>query len=115
LGLLEDGDDLAVGETGCLHGTSSEKGTRKFHFWRQLTCGGITLQPGVVGVKFWRKGEQKGGRIRTIPCTDRVLQILKRRKANNTDGPFAGLRRIRATQLWNLGKAKTALDTPRIS
>ncbi|WP_275451624.1 efflux RND transporter periplasmic adaptor subunit, partial [Xanthomonas phaseoli] len=42
LGLLEDGDDLAVGETGCLHGTSSEKGTRKFHFWRQLTCGGIT-------------------------------------------------------------------------
>ncbi|MBO9908601.1 hypothetical protein, partial [Xanthomonas phaseoli] len=21
---------------------SSEKGTRKFHFWRQLTCGGIT-------------------------------------------------------------------------
>ncbi|TWR13338.1 TIGR03747 family integrating conjugative element membrane protein, partial [Xanthomonas vasicola] len=22
---------------------SSEKGTRKFHFWRQLTCGGITL------------------------------------------------------------------------
>ncbi|MGD6609041.1 hypothetical protein VWT53_22120, partial [Xanthomonas citri pv. citri] len=43
LGLLEDGDDLAVGETGCLHGTSSEKGTRKFHFWRQLTCGGITL------------------------------------------------------------------------
>ncbi|WP_204368354.1 hypothetical protein, partial [Xanthomonas phaseoli] len=46
LGLLEDGDDLAVGETGCLHGTSSEKGTRKFHFWRQLTCGGITQQGG---------------------------------------------------------------------
>ncbi|MGD4999428.1 DUF4868 domain-containing protein, partial [Xanthomonas citri pv. citri] len=44
LGLLEDGDDLAVGETGCLHGTSSEKGTRKFHFWRQLTCGGITQE-----------------------------------------------------------------------
>ncbi|MBO9973157.1 hypothetical protein J7434_21125, partial [Xanthomonas phaseoli pv. dieffenbachiae] len=36
------GNDLAVGEAGCLHGTSSEKGTRKFHFWRQLTCGGIT-------------------------------------------------------------------------
>ncbi|CEE30427.1 integrase [Xanthomonas citri] len=80
--------------------------------WRDIDW---ELQPGVVGVKFWRKGEQKGGRIRTIPCTDRVLQILKRRKANNTDGPFAGLRRIRATQLWNLGKAKTALDTPRIS
>ncbi|MGW8273837.1 site-specific integrase [Xanthomonas axonopodis] len=39
------------------------------------------------------------------------MQILKRRKANNTDGPFAGLRRIRATQLWNLGKAKTALKS----
>ncbi|MBO9833612.1 hypothetical protein J7440_15585, partial [Xanthomonas phaseoli pv. dieffenbachiae] len=39
----EDGNDLAVGEAGCLHGTSSEKGTRKFHFWRQLTCGGITI------------------------------------------------------------------------
>ncbi|MBO9842905.1 hypothetical protein J7436_20845, partial [Xanthomonas phaseoli pv. dieffenbachiae] len=38
----DDGTDLAVGEAGCLHGTSSEKGTRKFHFWRQLTCGGIT-------------------------------------------------------------------------
>ncbi|MFZ7097242.1 hypothetical protein, partial [Luteimonas dalianensis] len=43
LGLLEHGDDLAVGETGLLHGTSSGKGTRKFHFWRQLTCGGITI------------------------------------------------------------------------
>ncbi|MFW3174524.1 hypothetical protein EX530_07520, partial [Xanthomonas phaseoli] len=43
LGLLEDGNDLAVGEAGCLHETSSEKGTRKFHFWRQLTCGRITM------------------------------------------------------------------------
>src|SRR5690606_6482755 len=42
LRLLEHGDDPAVCETGLLHGTSSGKGTRKFHFWRQLTCGGIT-------------------------------------------------------------------------
>src|SRR5690606_29342112 len=35
-GLLEHGDDMAVGEAGLLHGTSSGKGTRKFHFWRQL-------------------------------------------------------------------------------
>ncbi|MFZ5657062.1 MAG: hypothetical protein ACOY37_08420, partial [Pseudomonadota bacterium] len=42
LGLLEHSNDLAVGETGLLHGTSSGKRTRKFHFWRQLTGGGIT-------------------------------------------------------------------------
>jgi hypothetical protein len=40
--LLEHGQDLAVGESGFFHGTSSGKTTRKFHFWRQLTCGGIT-------------------------------------------------------------------------
>ncbi|WP_207104458.1 hypothetical protein, partial [Xanthomonas citri] len=37
------GDDLAVGKAGLLHGTSSGKGTRKFHFWRLLMRGGITL------------------------------------------------------------------------
>ncbi|WP_207104454.1 hypothetical protein, partial [Xanthomonas citri] len=36
------GDDLAVGKAGLLHGTSSGKGTRKFHFWRLLMRGGIT-------------------------------------------------------------------------
>ncbi|MGD5250404.1 hypothetical protein QT900_22185, partial [Xanthomonas citri pv. citri] len=41
--LLEHGDDLAVGKAGLLHGTSSGKGTRKFHFWRLLMGGGITL------------------------------------------------------------------------
>ncbi|MDW7708778.1 hypothetical protein SCY21_22515, partial [Xanthomonas euvesicatoria] len=43
LGLLEHGDDLAVGKAGLLHGTSSGKGTRKFHFWRLLIGGGITV------------------------------------------------------------------------
>ncbi|MDH4910214.1 tyrosine-type recombinase/integrase, partial [Xanthomonas euvesicatoria] len=43
LGLLEHGDDLAVGKAGLVHGTSSGKGTRKFHFWRLLMGGGITL------------------------------------------------------------------------
>ncbi|MBO9965988.1 hypothetical protein J7361_04430, partial [Xanthomonas phaseoli pv. dieffenbachiae] len=42
------------GEAGCLHGTSSEKGTRKFHFWRQLTCGGITEVP--VAIKLVSTG-----------------------------------------------------------
>ncbi|WP_217491944.1 hypothetical protein, partial [Xanthomonas euvesicatoria] len=41
---LEHGDDLAVGKAGLLHGTSSGKGTRKFHFWRLLIGGGITLE-----------------------------------------------------------------------
>ncbi|WP_235172469.1 tyrosine-type recombinase/integrase [Xanthomonas citri] len=76
--------------------------------WRDIDW---DLQPGVVGVKFWRKGEQKGGRIRTIPCTERVLQILKRRRNQNGDGPFSSLRRLRATQLWNLAKAKTELKS----
>ncbi|WP_237714739.1 hypothetical protein, partial [Xanthomonas phaseoli] len=39
---LEHGDDLAVGKAGLLHGTSSRKDTRKFHFWRLLMGGGIT-------------------------------------------------------------------------
>ncbi|WP_242450502.1 hypothetical protein [Xanthomonas citri] len=33
---------MAVGKAGLLHGTSSGKGTRKFHFWRLLMRGGIT-------------------------------------------------------------------------
>lgn len=50
LGLLEYGDDLAVGEAGCLHKTSSEKEMRKFHFWRLLLRGGITRLP--VAIQF---------------------------------------------------------------
>ncbi|WP_237713692.1 hypothetical protein, partial [Xanthomonas phaseoli] len=32
-----------VGKAGLLHGTSSRKDTRKFHFWRLLMGGGITV------------------------------------------------------------------------
>lgn len=67
------------------------------------------LQPGVVGVKFWRKGDQKGVRIRTIPCSARVVEILKRRRSLKGPGPFDGLRRGRGNQLWNLAKARTEL------
>jgi len=42
LRLLEHGQDLAVGESRFLHGTSAGKTKRKFNFWRQLTGGGIT-------------------------------------------------------------------------
>ncbi|WP_207104456.1 hypothetical protein, partial [Xanthomonas citri] len=44
------GDDLAVGKAGLLHGTSSGKGTRKFHFWRLLMGGGITT---VLAAAWW--------------------------------------------------------------
>ncbi|MEA9660701.1 tyrosine-type recombinase/integrase [Xanthomonas campestris] len=74
--------------------------------WRDIDW---ELMPGVVGVKFWRKGEQKGGRVRTIPCNDRVLQILKRRRPLKGDGPFSGLRRQRGNALWTMAKATTEL------
>ncbi|WP_207104466.1 hypothetical protein, partial [Xanthomonas citri] len=45
------GDDLAVGKAGLLHGTSSGKGTRKFHFWRLLMRGGITFECAPRGAK----------------------------------------------------------------
>ncbi|MCD9030100.1 hypothetical protein LDO26_18100, partial [Luteimonas sp. BDR2-5] len=54
-GLLEHGDDLAIGEAGLLHGTSSGKRTRKFHFWDQLICGGITAE---VVIHSWQPGIQ---------------------------------------------------------
>lgn len=41
LGLLEYGDDLAVGETDVFMEPPRGKGTRKYHFWRQLICGGL--------------------------------------------------------------------------
>ncbi|CAD2254534.1 site-specific integrase [Xanthomonas arboricola] len=74
--------------------------------WRDIDW---ELMPGVVGIKFWRKGEQKGGKVRTIPCTARVVDVLKRRRALKGDGPFAGMRRQRGTELWNMAKATTNL------
>uniref|UniRef100_UPI001EE65668 hypothetical protein n=1 Tax=Xanthomonas phaseoli TaxID=1985254 RepID=UPI001EE65668 len=55
--LLEHGDDLAVGKAGLLHGTSSRKDTRKFHFWRLLMGGGITVELGLYLLE--REGSQR--------------------------------------------------------
>ena len=44
MGGRRNGNNLAVAETGLFHGTSSGKTTRKFHFWRQLLGGGITIE-----------------------------------------------------------------------
>jgi len=78
--------------------------------WRDIVW---EMQPGVVGVKFWRLDEQKGGKPRTIPCTGRVAEILRKRKAKGGRGPFSELRRQRGTELWNMAKRTTSLaDEP---
>lgn len=76
--------------------------------WRDI----VELEPGVLGVRFWRAGEQKGGRQRTVPCTSRVAEMLKRRLeafGATSTGPFTGLCRFRATKLWRLAKQATHL------
>ncbi|MGD6669204.1 hypothetical protein VWZ37_21950 [Xanthomonas citri pv. citri] len=60
MGLLEHGDDLAIGKAGLLHGTSSGKGTRKFHFWRLLIGGGITMVDKAMTVKRDKVGRAFG-------------------------------------------------------
>lgn len=77
--------------------------------WRDV----VEIEPGVWGVRFWRAGEQKGGRTRTVPVTSRVAAMLARRRSLKGDGPFSGLKRQRATKLWNKAKALTHLaDEP---
>lgn len=67
------------------------------------------LAPGRFGVRFWRKAEQKGGRQRTIPCTDRVAELLARRRAKGGHGPFAGLKARRTQALWSMARERTHL------
>lgn len=67
------------------------------------------LAPGRYAIRFWRKGEQKGGRARTIPCTPRVAAVLARRRSVPGRGPFEGLTRSRADKLWRAAKARTHL------
>ncbi|KAF1699827.1 hypothetical protein CSC66_16935, partial [Pseudoxanthomonas kaohsiungensis] len=45
VGLLEDGDDLGLGETGLLHGTSwLGKHARKFYLWGVCDSGKLTIR-----------------------------------------------------------------------
>jgi len=67
------------------------------------------LGGGQFAIRFWRAGEQKGGRQRTIPCTPRVAAVLARRRALGGRGPFSGLTRSRADKLWKQAKARTHL------
>ncbi|WP_258383168.1 IS3 family transposase [Xanthomonas citri] len=82
LGLLEHGDDLAIGKAGLLHGTSSGKGTRKFHFWRLLIGGGIT-QPGWNPKRIYRvykamKLNLRRAAKRRLPKRERVPLYVPR-------------------------------------
>ncbi|WP_237715626.1 hypothetical protein, partial [Xanthomonas phaseoli] len=76
---------LAVGKAGLLHGTSSGKGTRKFHFWRQLMGGGITARRAGA-----RRGAQRGStaRKRAIPEPAFTTRTLRFSGSRSSD-PFA--------------------------
>lgn len=69
----------------------------------------LEVDEGTTFVRFWRSGEQKGGKQRTTPCTARVTAILGERKALGWEGPFARLRKRRAQALWDHAKAGTHL------
>ncbi len=108
------GDDLAVGKAGLLHGTSSGKGTRKFHFWRLLMGGGITersdrrrwrqlAEPFVLrgpGVRqLPAECLRPGQRVRALSPVAAVLGAAQR-------GQLARQALLRAVQrrLWRMGR-----------
>ncbi|WP_408953151.1 tyrosine-type recombinase/integrase [Lysobacter sp. Hz 25] len=83
--------------------------------WRDVVEieAGVAGAPNMIGIRFWRAGEQKGGKTRTTPATDRVRRILERRRALGGRGPFMGLNKRRAQALWSLAKKETSLaDEP---
>jgi len=75
----------------------------------------IERRDGHTHLRFWRAGEQKGGHIRTIPCTRRVVEILERRRRTCMahPGPFAMLTKTRANKLWNRALKGTHLETEK--
>jgi len=66
-------------------------------------------------VRFWRVGEQKGGSVRTIPCTARVADVLTRRRKTRAtqSGPFAGMTAARAGRLWRQALEGTHLESEK--
>lgn len=70
---------------------------------------------GDTTIRFWRLGEQKGGRARTIPATDRVVTLLKRRRGllGDAAGPFCHLNKMRAAKLWRFAKKGTHLENEK--
>jgi len=72
----------------------------------------IERSEGHTYLRFWRSGEQKGGMVRTIPCTRRVAALLERRRRAHMQarGPFAMLTKTRADKLWNRALKGTHLE-----
>ncbi len=70
----------------------------------------LEVDEGTTFVRFWRSGEQKGGKQRTTPCTARVVAVLAGRKALGWEGPFARLKKRRAQVLWDHAKSGTHLE-----
>jgi len=66
-------------------------------------------------IRFWRAGEQKGGMVRTIPCTQRVKAVLERRMRDHygAPGPFSMLTKTRANKLWNRALKGTHLESEK--
>lgn len=63
----------------------------------------VVEQSGRLHVRFWRHETLKKGRPRTLPCTSRVAEVLRRRRdalGATTEGPFSMLNRTRADRLW---------------
>lgn len=69
----------------------------------------IVEEDGQHYVRFWRKGEQKGGRTRTTPLTSRVTALINARRSRGGYGPFSGLTKRRAAHIWNDAKKRTSL------
>lgn len=65
-----------------------------------------------TAVRFWRHGELKGGRQRTIPLTSRASEVVQRRRraaGEEQTGPFSTLNKTRANKLWNRARKGTHL------
>lgn len=63
----------------------------------------VVEQSGRLHVRFWRHETLKKGRPRTLPCTARVAEVLRRRReahGTTAEGPFSMLNRTRATRMW---------------
>lgn len=69
----------------------------------------VVTEDGQTFIRFWRSGEQKGGRTRTTPVTVRVASMLLARRSRGGEGPFAALSKRRAQHIWDTAKAGTHL------
>lgn len=60
-------------------------------------------------VRFWRRSEQKGGKVRTTPLTTRAAEVINRRRHKGGAGPLSKLTKRRAAHIWNDAKKPASL------